>query len=41
MGGPCSTFEGKQKIHIEFWWGNLGERYHSKYPGLVWWIILK
>jgi hypothetical protein len=32
---------GRKEVHIEFWWGNLGERDHLKNPGIDGRIILR
>jgi hypothetical protein len=29
VGGACGTYEGEDKIHDGFWWGNPKEREHS------------
>jgi len=41
MGGPCSTYGGRGKLHTGFWWGNLRERGHQEQPSIGGKIVLK
>jgi hypothetical protein len=41
MGGACSTYGGKRKVHTGFWWGDLREGDHLGDPGIDGTIILK
>jgi hypothetical protein len=40
MGRACNTYGGEE-VHREFWWENLKEGDHLKYPGVARRIILK
>jgi hypothetical protein len=39
MGRSCNTYG--EEMHTGFWWGNLREGNHVKYPGVIKIIILK
>jgi len=41
MGGACSTYGGRRKVHTGFWWGNLSERVHLEDTGVYEGIILE
>jgi hypothetical protein len=34
MGGACSTYGGRGKVHPGIWWGNLRERDHLEGVGV-------
>jgi hypothetical protein len=41
MSEPCSTYVVQERVHTEFWWGNLRGRVHFEDPVVNERIILR